>query len=217
MKKIIVALTLLFISASTQAQFANTRWKATLQIDNPINVIMDFGNDTVRLYTVSDSTIIETMAYRVQDTALVLQKIEGQSECESSTIGKYKFDLKDNRLVIRLISDDCDDRVTVIDNSKWVRWKNHPEVKLNDAVLQRYVGTYEFDSLHPVIITLENGCLYAEGPNNNLPKSPLAAESELTFFLRIAGVEFDFVKDARGSVTGLISHEAQDYLLKKVK
>jgi len=43
--------------------------------------------------------------------------------------------------------------------------------------------------------------LYMEGQNNNLPVSPLMAVSKTKFFLKVAGVEMDFVKDVNGKLS----------------
>lgn len=99
----------------------------------------------------------------------------------------------------------------------WKKWKDYPGIKIDESILKQYVGVYEVDEAHPINITVENGTLYAEGPNNGLPKSPFIAITEAKFFLRIAAVEMDFVKDAKGNVIKLISHEEKDYELKKVK
>jgi len=217
MKKIVVILIIAFTPALVFAQLENTRWKATLVIENPANTILDFKKDTVSLYTIADSTLIEIMTYTLDDTTLNLLKIDGQSDCDNSTPGKYRYELKDDHLYLTMIDDNCSDRSSVINNTKWSKWKDHPEVKVNEAILKQYTGVYELDDAHPINITLENGSLYAEGPNNNLPKSPFTPESETKFFLKIAGVEMDFIKDDNGNVVKLISHEDKDYELRKVK
>ncbi len=204
-------------SFSLFAQLKNSRWKGTIRGDNPRNVILDFRKDTVAVYTISDSSIVETMTYSAKDGVIVLQKIDGQSDCDNNVIGKYHFEIKAEVLYIRLLADPCDDRSSALDTTKWFRWKDHPEVNVDASILKKYVGEYEFDPGHRIIITLENGRLQAEGPNNNLPKSTLYAESNTKFFLKVAGVEIDFVKDSKGEVTKFISHEEKDYELKKIK
>ncbi len=216
-KKICFILLVSLAATSLHAQLNNTHWKARIEIDGPVNVIFDFKKDTCQILRLADSGVIETMSYTIKDSILTVQKIDGQSDCDISTIGKYKIELKDNSLVIRLASDDCDDRSTVMDNSKWVPWRIPVEVMLTDAVLKQYTGTYELDDAHPIYVTVESGRLQVEGPNNGLPKTPIYAESETRFFIRLAGVEWDFVKDASGKVTSVISHEEKDYELKKVK
>jgi len=202
---------------SLHAQLAGTRWNTRINAGEIINTILDFGKDTCVLYTVADSSIIETMSYSIKDSILTLRKIDGQSDCDAGTPATYKFRLKDNTLSLIMAADDCSDRSSAIDNTKWVPWVVPAIVKLDDAVLQQYVGTYQLDDTHPIIVTLDNHQLYVEGPNNNLPKSPLAPITGARFYIRIAGVYWDFVKDAQGKVVKVISHEQQDYELKKVK
>ena len=166
MKKISFLLLAFAVSASTFAQLENTKWKSTVTIDGPVNVIFDFKKTTVDLYRIADN---------------------------------------------------CNDRSSVLDGTEWKAWKEYIPAKVADAILKQYVGVYQLDAAHPITLTLDNNILYAEGPNNNLPKSPLTPVSETKFFLRIAGVEWDFIKDSNGKVIKLISHEEKDYELKKIK
>lgn len=216
MKQIISLLFLLITASYVNAQLENTRWKATIVIENPVNVIFDFKKDTASIYTVADSTVIETMTYTSTDTSVTLSKIEGESECGNEP-GKYKFTITNNMMLLTLISDDCYDRSSVVDSTKWTKWKDYPEVKIDESILKQYVGVYEMDPAHPITVSLEDGILYVEGPNNGLPKSPFTPVTETKFFLRIAAVEMDFIKDVNGKVVSIISHEAKDYELKKVK
>lgn len=217
MTRLLALMLLIAPGTLLHAQLANTQWKSTIIIGNPVNVVLNFSKDTCSLYTVADSTIIEIMTYKASDTILTLVKVDGQSDCDITTPGKYRFNIQNKVLTLQLLSDDCEDRSNVIADTKWKPWVIPPELKISEAVLRQYVGTYEADSTHPIYITLDNGRLYADGPNNQLPKSALAAESNTRFFLRIAGVSFDFVKDANGKVVSFISHEDKDYELKKVK
>jgi hypothetical protein len=169
------------------------------------------------LYKVADSAMIETMVYTIEGTSFTLRKIDGQSDCDNNTPGKYRFTIRNKTLYLKKIADNCDDRSSVIDSTEWIKWNDHHEVKVNEAVLKQYIGIYQLDSAHPITITFDNGRLYAEGQNNNLPKSPLVALSKTKFFLKVAGAEWDFIKAANGKVVKLISHEGKDYELKKVK
>ena len=154
---------------------------------------------------------------RIKKNKSYKKKIDGQSDCDNTTPGKYGFVFKDGKMIIKIISDACGDRSSALDTTKWRKWKNHPEVKVGENVLKQYVGTYEFDPQHHLTITLENRRLYIEGPNNNLPKTPLSPESNTKFFLKIAGVEIDFIKEANGKVTKFVSHEEEDHDVKKIK
>ena len=217
MKKISFLLLAFIFSASAFAQLENTKWKATVAIDGPTNVLFSFKKTTVDLYRISDNSLIESMNYTHNDTSFTLTKINGQSDCDNSTPGKYRYVMMPHAMLLKVIADNCEDRSSVIDNTQWSAWKDHVEVKLSETILKQYVGTYQTDAGHPINITLDKGILYIEGPNNNLPASPLMALSNTKFFLKIAGVEMDFIKDANGKVVKMISHEAKDYDLKKVK
>ncbi len=217
MKKICFIILTALVSLASVAQLKNTQWRGTIKGDNPRSVILDFRKDSVLLFTVSDNQLVESMTYTAGNNSFTVNKVEGQSDCDNSTPGKYSFRISGDRMLIKLISDQCADRYTALDTTSWLRWKEHREVKLAEKTLSQYTGTYQFDPQHLLTITLEKGTLYIEGPNNRLPKSPLMPESDTRFFLKIAGVEFDFIKDKTGKVTSFISHEEKDYELKKIK
>src|SRR5277367_5831665 len=101
MKKIYITFVASLAFATTFAQLENTRWKSTIKIEGPVNVIFDFKKDTASLYTVADSTLIETMTYTHTDTSFTLMKIDGQSDCDNTTPGKYGFALKDDKLYLK--------------------------------------------------------------------------------------------------------------------
>jgi CubicO group peptidase (beta-lactamase class C family) len=82
----------------------------------------------------------------------------------------------------------------------------YADIKLPSDILNKYVGQYDFDKKHHVYITLENDHLQMEAPQGGLPKSPLFAADENNFYLKIINARIEFVKDASGNVTQLISH-----------
>ncbi len=217
MKKIQILFMTFLISVSVFGQLENTRWRSTVIIDDPVNVILDFKKKTVDCYTVADSTMIETMSYTHNKTAFTLTKISGQSDCDNSVPGKYAFKISQGKMSIKLINDDCSDRSSVINGTEWSAWKEPTAVKVSEATLKQYVGTYEKEPGHPIILTIEKGILYAEGPHNRLPNSPLIPLSNSKFFLRVAGAEIEFIKDAFGNVKKFISHVEKDYEFMKIK
>ena len=94
----------------------------------------------------------------------------------------------------------------------------HTGIKLPDEVLKKYVGQYDFDKKHHVYITLENNQLHMEAPQGGLPKSPLFADDENNFYLKIINARIEFVKDTSGNVTELIAHYmGKNDVCKKVK
>ena len=217
MKLFVCTCILIFTAVYAHAQLANTRWKTTILLDAPKNVMFDFGKDLLTVYTIADSTLVEAMKFTDKDHVLTMVKISGQSDCDNTTPGRYRYTINNDTILVKMISDSCTDRSSVVDGSKWFRWKDYTAVHLDEAILQRYVGTYELDASHQVIVTLENGSLMMEAPNNNLPKMAIMPIGKSKFFLKLAGVQFDFVSDKQGKVVEMISHEEKDYHLKKVK
>lgn len=108
---------------------------------------------------------------------------------------------------------------SILFNKPYFISKNAVEVKLSDSILQQYVGTYELDRGHIGIVTLENGYLQIVTPTGGVPKkSPLFAENETNFFLKVINLKIEFIKDKNGKVTHLIFHaNGIDEISKKVK
>ena len=118
MKKIIYAVFITFITLTANAQFANTKWKTTLQTDEAIDVIFNFSADTLDVTNAGDNSDIEAMNYSLQDTVLTLRKLYGQSQCDTAAVGTYFYKVDGNQLWLKLISDSCDDRANVIRDIK---------------------------------------------------------------------------------------------------
>ena len=89
--------------------------------------------------------------------------------------------------------------------------------QLSPKELKKYIGQYDFDKKHHVYITLENGTLQMEAPQGGLPKSPLFAQDETNFYLKIIDARIEFVKDASGNISELIAHyQGKNEVCKKV-
>jgi len=121
MKKIVISMLLILAVAVANAQLKNTKWKGTLQLDNPMDVILDFRTDTLLASTVQDGAVIETMSYSATDSTFSFQKISGQSDCSDSSKATYKFDIKENVLSVKTISDDCSGRSFYMTKTKWTK------------------------------------------------------------------------------------------------
>ena len=121
MKKISLFIIMAFACVYANAQFVGSKWKATLQFDSPTDVIFDFKTDTVEAIAAADNSSIEIMHYTIQDTVLTLLKISGQSQCDDTVTGKYKFEMKDGGVILTMIEDACNDRAYALDNSKWMK------------------------------------------------------------------------------------------------
>jgi hypothetical protein len=118
MKKFIYMLVIFLITFSAKAQIANTKWKTTLQTDEAIDVIFNFGSDTLDVTNAGDNSDIEAMNYTLQDTVLSIRKLYGQSQCDTAAVGKYSFKINGNEVWMKLISDDCEDRANIIKDIK---------------------------------------------------------------------------------------------------
>lgn len=217
MKKILLFVYTLFFHLTTSAQLAGTKWVGTIKGDNPRKVYFNFNDGGFSVNTVSDSSMVEMMVYSVEGNLLTVKKVDGQSDCDNGSTGIYTFRTTKDSLFIKLKEDACTDRSSALDAFAGVKWKKHPEVKVDPSILKQYVGVYALDANREVIISLDSGKLQIEGPKIGLPKLPLTAVSDRRFFLKIAYVEMDFVRDASGKVTKMISHEEKDYELKKTK
>ena len=84
-------------------------------------------------------------------------------------------------------------------------------VAVASSILDKYVGQYQIQ-LPPTnfTITNENGKLMAL--RDAEPKVEMFAESETNFFLKTEDIQFKFVKDTNGAVTGLIVHQGDGTL-----
>jgi CubicO group peptidase (beta-lactamase class C family) len=110
------------------------------------------------------------------------------------------------------------DLSAIIFHKPYELMSNHVGIKLSNDVLKNYIGQYNFDKKHHVYITLENEQLQMEAPQGGLPKSPLFANDETNFYLKIINARIEFVKDASRNITELIAHyNGKDEVCKKVK
>lgn len=98
------------------------------------------------------------------------------------------------------------DLSAIILNKPYEVLKEHENKILPDEVLKKYTGKYEFDKKHPVYITLKDRQLYMEAPKGGLPASPLFAEDETNFYLKIINARIEFTKDVTGNIISLTAH-----------
>jgi hypothetical protein len=79
------------------------------------------------------------------------------------------------------------------------------EVKVDRAVLEKYVGTYVLTPSFSLTFTLEGDQLISQsGPQVKVPVYP---ESETKVFAKAMNAEMEFVKDDKGQVMGLVLHQ----------
>ena len=114
MIKMLIVIATAFNDLNTSAQLANTTWKGTLNIQGGIDVQFMYGKDTLNVINVEDNSTLETMKYTVKDSIVTIQKISGQSQCDPSSLGKYKFVINNGQMTMSMVSDDCYDRSNAI-------------------------------------------------------------------------------------------------------
>ena len=114
MSKMMITLIVICMTCTANAQFSNTKWKGTLDIDGGMNVVFQFKGDTLNVVNAYDNSSLETMKYAVDGKILTIKKLYGESQCSESTLGKYKYAIVKDEMKLNLISDDCYDRSNAI-------------------------------------------------------------------------------------------------------
>lgn len=89
--------------------------------------------------------------------------------------------------------------------------RERKEIAVSPSVLEKYVGEYKVQQPPTTfVITSENGKLMAK--RDAEAKIEMFAESESKFFLKTEDIQFTFVNDPSGAVTGLIVHQGDGTL-----
>ena len=79
-------------------------------------------------------------------------------------------------------------------------------VEVAEDILETYVGEYELTPGFSIVVTVEDGALFAQATGQG--QLVLFAESETEFFLTALDAQVSFTKDDSGVVTGLIMHQS---------
>jgi CubicO group peptidase (beta-lactamase class C family) len=75
----------------------------------------------------------------------------------------------------------------------------HTQVKVDRAILARYVGTYELAPNFSIAFTLDGDQLLTQATNQ--PKFPVFPESQTKFFLKVVDAQVEFFTDDKGQVS----------------
>lgn len=87
-------------------------------------------------------------------------------------------------------------------------WKKREAITLDEALLQQYIGAYTINKKDKLLITAKGHQLYAQSTSKNgIPKLPVYAENENTFYLKDFDAVLTFVRGADNNVVKIISHE----------
>ena len=80
------------------------------------------------------------------------------------------------------------------------------EIAVAEHILETYVGEYQLAPNFSIIVTLEDGALFAQATDQS--KFPIFAESETEFFYRVVDAQITFERDENGIVTSMVLHQA---------
>jgi hypothetical protein len=78
-------------------------------------------------------------------------------------------------------------------------------IKLDRAILARYVGTYQISPTFSIAFSLEGHQLMTQATDQ--PKFPVYPESETKFFLKVVDAEVEFASDGKGQITHLVFYQ----------
>jgi len=90
------------------------------------------------------------------------------------------------------------------------------ETKVDPAILQEYVGTYQLAPGFDIAITLDRDQLYEQATGQG--KAAIYPESKTSFFLKVVDAQITFVTDGRGRGTEMVLHQGgMDHAGKRVQ
>jgi hypothetical protein len=98
----------------------NTAWKTYVASAND-TLILHIGNDSSFVSGSNGDVVVRSVVHVIKDT-LTLEDYEGQYMCPNLK-GTYSYAIKDDKLIMKLITDDCDGRATGINGVAWIRVK----------------------------------------------------------------------------------------------
>ena len=112
----ISALLVLLLSASAfrpqdTNPLINTAWQGPVLMDQERAIIFHFKPaDTLKMYMADGMNLEETMRYTVNNNVLTMQKLQGNSPCDTQTVGQYQFGVVNEELNLKPVTDGCDAR-----------------------------------------------------------------------------------------------------------
>ena len=89
----------------------------------------------------------------------------------------------------------------------WPDWRPtvRTAIKVDEKILEQYVGIYQLAPKIDLVATLENGQLNLRA--NDQPKFPVYAETETKFFVVAFSAEIEFMRDTSGKIVALTLHQ----------
>lgn len=141
-RQVLFIISTLILSLSSKGQLQHEQWKGNMDIPMSTLCLLDFKNDTATIYyageemlnipdangqermvTSKDSAIIEVMQYTIHGDSLFVQKIRGLSPCNLEGKGLYRIIHQDNKMHLILLSDQCADRGSALNDKVFEKIK----------------------------------------------------------------------------------------------
>jgi hypothetical protein len=123
MKKLnLLAIFILFTGAfrADAQSIHNTAWKTYITSLSD-TITLHIGGDT-SFVTVSTGDVVVRSIFQASGDTLTMKDFEGQYACQNGT-GIYKYTIKEDKLVMKMVTDPCDGRGTAIDGIAWDKAK----------------------------------------------------------------------------------------------
>ncbi|HSZ86021.1 MAG TPA: hypothetical protein VK787_08310, partial [Puia sp.] len=117
-----------FFIATANAQLAGTKWTGDahlLQSDGSlitVGITWNFEKDTVSVLFAGGGEP-EVLTYSTQKNVLTLVKVSGGSPCDTGASGELRYDIKDDKLFLKVVKSNCEAFTKALDDKPYTRVK----------------------------------------------------------------------------------------------
>ena len=108
MKSIIITCVFMAFATFSKAQLTNTKWAGDMNIPTTTDITLKFSTDTISI--IYEEQAVEVMSYTTHGDTIIAKKISGHSPCDVGQPFKLKYVIKNDKLFITSLQDDCDER-----------------------------------------------------------------------------------------------------------
>ena len=98
----------------------NTDWKAYITALSD-TITLHIGTDTSWVTVTSGDVVVRSL-FHVSGDTLSMQDFDGQYACQNGA-GTYQYTIKEDKLVMKMVTDPCDGRVGSINGIVWDKAK----------------------------------------------------------------------------------------------
>lgn len=99
------------LPARAQKPLAGTAWVGIASIPEPVEIVLQFKQDTVFMFVKGSKQLAETMHYTQKgNNQYTWQKISGGSPCDTQTPGTWAYKIKKDEIMFTPVDDPCPGR-----------------------------------------------------------------------------------------------------------